>query len=243
MNKKWIVIITCMLLVLGTVRCCAASEPDITGDWYCTLVRAEGEEYRPNAMGVGMTITLNDDGSAQIITERGDDSETMEGTWSEAEEGWTLDCDGIFSVTLEDDTLTLIQEEVGMEMEFEREKPEMEEESPVRTDAVLEDFNGIWHSEFYVPSDGTKVPMSRMGIKITITIEDGMMIYHVDYLRDFSGREFEEPRSGEYVQEVLFTDGILKVGNDYAVDLKLHEDGTMTEHDYLKSHYIFVREE
>ena len=188
---------------------------DISGDWYLHLMKVEDQEYDPSAFGMEITLTLNEDGTAQVDSM----GEVTEGTWSETEEGWTLDADGELTVTLEDGILVLTPTdgEDPTIMEFSREKPEAKEESPLITDAALEDFNGTWKLDSIFMS-GMTLPANMFGESVTeISIEDGKITYH------------SEMDSGDEETGVVSTDFTVDGVFDTSLKLQLHEDGTMSD--------------
>lgn len=229
MKKKLVGLLAGALMGSIVFAGSGAAAEDISGEWYLHLMKVEEQEYDPTAFGMEITLTLNEDGTAQVDSM----GEITEGTWSETEEGWLLEADGELTVTLEDDILVVASTDAEdpTVMEFSREKPEAKEESPLITDAALEDFNGTWKLDSIYMS-GMTFPANMFGESVTeISIEDGKITYHSEM---DSGDEETGVVSTDFTVDGVFEDGVLSVeaseDTQYtSLKLQLHEDGTMSD--------------
>ena len=202
---------------------------DITGEWYLGMMTSEEGSYSPSDFGMEITLTLNEDGTAQVDSM----GSVVDGSWEADGDGWKLSADGELRMILDEEIL-VVTDASGSDdtvMQFSREKTEAPEASPVRADAALEDFNGTWNIDSLFMGS-IRMPVDMFGESITrITIEDGVITYHSEM---DSGDEEVGTYTTDFTVEGVFEDGVLSVESseetDYtALKLQLHEDGTMSD--------------
>lgn len=158
------------------------------GDWYLTMMEYDGIQVNPASMGMLMTLTLNEDGSAVMFAE-GEEPNEM---------AWTLDADGLKIgaegewmplQTLEDGTLSL--EEDGVVMAFGREAPEAPENdwasSPI-VEATANQLLGVWTMDTLV-ADGMTLSAADMDMEATLTI--GKNVVQMDMMGDVEAMEWK----------------------------------------------------
>lgn len=136
--KKLASLILALLLALG---CAAVSADDVTGTWYATSVSMDGQTVDPSALGMEMTLTLNNDGTA-CMTVLGQEQPC---TWSINGDTLTLSADGS-DLPLSYDGTAIIIDDSGVAMKFER----TASETFVRPDEVpardISAFEGTWEA-------------------------------------------------------------------------------------------------
>lgn len=222
MKKVLSIVLTLML----TAAMCAVAFADdaITGEWYCNLVKAQGMETDPSNMGMEMTLTVNEDGTANVAQ----GGEVAEGTWADNGDGtYTFDIDGEFAVTIDEEgSLVMANEEYGMELVFGRERVVSGgyEASPVVAAGDISEFNGTWNAVSMI-YEGTEIPLTTLDAYVTLVIADGT----IDYAQGDLGLN-DETTTYEDISETLtgeLVDGALSAGNGTLL-LNLHEDGTLT---------------
>ena len=126
------------------------------GTWYLTQMSMGGQVYMPADLGMEMSLVLNDDGTAAMLSSFEDESA---GVWH-AEENTAVitinDSEAVFTL-LEDGTLWA--EEEGQALVFSRQASSGPSFVPAaeRTDAALEDFSGEWQAA-YLMMDGIALP-------------------------------------------------------------------------------------
>ena len=214
----------------------AAEKEDFTGVWYVQSIVQNGIEMDGStitAMGMNMTLTLNEDGTATIEMPTQD---PQEGVWS-FEDG-LINFGVEIPLTLEGDVLTMAQD--GQLIVFGRESAEAADVSlaPAVADPKAEDFEGDWVGTTYA-AFGMPLPLNMMGVGITVTIKDGKALIHQDTIDLNNGGEVTDSKDMEF-EAALQEDGTLYVdfnGEDVlsqlgmdasGVNLTLHEDGKIS---------------
>lgn len=213
---KKIVLLTTALVVTLAMLCAGALalEPgDVLGAWYLNGMEAEGFSVSPSALGMDITLVLNEDNTAAMQMPGQEDAA---GTWAIADGQLvvTVDGDGLALSLVDGD---LVAEEDGMKMIFGKEKVDAEpvEASPARTDAALADFNGTWNAHLAV-IEGMELPIDALGLEFGLVIEDGKATLSAFGVSD----SMEGDVSG----------GVLTVSADgeTTMTFTLHEDGTVS---------------
>ena len=82
-------------LILAVMMACMmlpalAEATDVVGDWYLTEVQMGEDTLPPSALGMEMTITLNEGGTALIVTSYGEEAEEEADTWTMTDGALTL---------------------------------------------------------------------------------------------------------------------------------------------------------
>ncbi|MBR1583964.1 MAG: hypothetical protein IJ662_00300 [Clostridia bacterium] len=144
------------------------------GTWYMYEVQLGESRLDPAALGMGITVLLNEDGSARITTDQGGETEESEGGWALTENGVT--------VTLEGETADFAWAEgilstdlggaVGL---FSQNAPEafaLPAVVPADSEAA---FAGVWQVTGLL-MDGAVVPASMLGMDHAFAIEAGRAV-------------------------------------------------------------------
>ena len=196
-----------------------AEPDDIIGVWYLTAVVIEGNTLNPDMLGMQVTMALAEDNTV-VLQMTGEEDAT--GTWA-ITDGLVVvsanETDRIF--TLADGKLSAEQD--GMRMVLGREKAGGEALiiAPIRTEATLSDFNGIWNA-FYADYQGAQLPIEIFGIEVALTIENGVV--------NATLPEENIRLTGDVLAGVLTATGAgEEEGSDgVSMSLNLHEDGILS---------------
>lgn len=223
---KKLLSIALVLALLGAMSVLASAEGDITGTWYCNIIRAQGMEMDPSMMEMEVTLTVNADGTASV--ESGDGS-TAEGTWSDNGDGtYAFDIEGEFTVTIDEEgSLVMGNAEIGMEMVFGRERVVSAgyEEVPTVAANDITEFNGTWNGVSVVYS-GVEMPITTIDAYFNLVITDGTIeVSQGDLGLDDNTTTFTDMTN---TLTGSLADGKLVVEDGSVLSLSLHEDGTLT---------------
>ena len=217
----------CALLTLALLCACAAAETaDVTGTWYLNEVQTAALSLNPAMLGMEMTVTLNEDGTASANS---NGSEETTGTWEMDGEtvNVTIEGDPLAMALDENGNLVATETETGTVLVFGREKAEVEYFDPGTelTDVTMEDFDGKWNATI-VNMSGIEMPVSDVGGEITIELSGG------NGTVTESSAGSDEPRAFEVAGELA--DGVLTLtesGSDEdtpaSMTLKLYDSGVM----------------
>lgn len=159
MKKLISVAMALMVALMLMCTACMAEAVDVGGVWY------------GNMFGIGMTLTLAEDGSYTMQMDmEGEDPTT--GTWEF--DGSTLIMDKgtdiEVSLVYDAEQVNFSADIDGMNMMFTREMPQTFVASPVRADAALEEFEGDWTCTL-IDMMGMQAPPDMMGINMSVSIE------------------------------------------------------------------------
>lgn len=176
MKRKLTLLLAC-LMALTMALTGAAESLSPVGSWTLTGVEANGMTLDPAMLGMEITMTLNEDGTAEMgmsgLVEEG-------GTWSvEGDVVTVIDPDGEeMPMTLTEDG-SLRAEQDGMAMIF---TPATGDEGQslmgaatevaVLEDVAMEDFNGEWTAAYAV-AQGIEVPLDTFGLAMDASIDNG----------------------------------------------------------------------
>ena len=198
------VMMACMMLPALT------EATDVIGDWYLTEVQMGEDTLPPSALGMEMTITLNEDGTALIVSSYGEEAEEEADTWTLADGGITLNNgeDGPQDFLLEDGTLKV--DIGGAYLIFSREAPETSALPEVIAAESEDAFLGEW-ALTTIGAGGSLLPAAVFGAEGKLTVEAGKLIL-------VSG---EDTIEGE---TALTEDGKLAIG-DGSMALELNDNG------------------
>ena len=189
--KRFFALIIAFILVLTIPRINALASPaasDITGTWYFNAVEVEGEIMTMDT-GIEITVTFMDDYTV-LKQKTGEDD--VEGTWGiEGDQIIIKVGDTPESFMLSDGKL--ITEGYGVKVLYGREKPTYipVDLSPIRIDAMLEDFDGNW-AGYALYIDGQMVPLVMALIfETSLAIDGGNIAYSISsdtlFKRDYTG--------------------------------------------------------
>ena len=217
-----------LALCLCAVLISAPAESLLPGDWYLSAVEAEGISMTPAGMGLDMKVTLYEDGSVLITRTK---EANRKGVWVSRGDKVEVNAEGdrmIFRI--QGETLTFLDEEKGLLMIFGREQAASSQgtqerqaagsASPVRTDAVAEDFDGEW-KPVEAEVMGRLMEAEPLGFTRRITIRQGEA-----WLSAYEGGA-ETPAA-----ESAWEDGGLRLKTDVEGEgeilLHLHEDSRIS---------------
>ena len=191
---------------------------DLTGDWYLLGMKTEEISINAADQGVSTVMTLNADGTAQVVSAYGEgEPDVLDGAWTVTDVGVAVTMEeSTQEFVLEDGTLVL--EEEGMVSVFGREAP-APTAMPAFIAAETEDqFFGEWvlTKSFYM---GMTMSASAMG--------DSRVIIEAGKLTESTAAEDgDEPISIEHA--TAFADGKLTVNGEEGealLTVELMEDG------------------
>jgi len=172
--KKFLVLITVATLTLCAL--CASAPaiemPDFIGTWYLHIIEYDGAQMNPAEMGMDLTIMLNVDETATIMSfgER-----NKQAAW--VIEGDTLavyvgdEAQFVFTLVGK----ALVSDMDGEIMTFRREKPDETIFASAKTNASLEDFNGSWIAYLAV-FEGEMLPPEELLFDFQLTISNGQVV-------------------------------------------------------------------
>jgi len=213
--KKLLALIAAVILTL-CAACALAIEPaDFIGTWYLNSLEYEGLSLSPADLGMDAAIMLNVDTTA-ILMSTGE--ENLEATWAVAGDELSIYLDGEVQTVFTLADGALVSDMDGGMMVFGREKPEAPVDSPVRGDAVLADFNGLWTASL-VDIGGMKLSAEQMELDIRLAIANGQVA-----MLEFGE---ETQLQGDVVEGVLTAVGE-EDGELVQMLFSLHEDGVLS---------------
>lgn len=224
MKRKSIALLALALCLMCFSSAFALEQADVLGDWYLNTIVSGAASINPATVGMSMSISIKEDGTASILTSNATDELAAEATWKI--DGETLvitDSKDIpVTFTAKDGTLTGSQD--GTEMFFGREKPTAADAyvpAAQKTGVAAEDFNGKWVTTI-VETVGMQMPIETIGMNVSMDING------LDVLYAFSlGEDTQEQK-----MTAVFQDDTLVIGSgDNSLILKLLEDGKMTYSD------------
>jgi len=216
MKKLTAIILTLALLIFPVAL---AESADFLGTWYLNEMTMGDNVLSPSALGMDMTLELNEDGTA-VLASPTEEAARQEATWKLEGDVVTVTVDGEdMTLSLQDGALK--GEQGGMGMNFGREKVETETYQPAeaRADATEADYAGNWQAA-YMDMDGTYLPASMLGMDLTAVIEGTGMTLNGMY--GFENNAYE----------AAFSDGALvhQGGDDEmytSITAQLLEDGAL----------------
>ncbi len=160
----------------------AAADSDASsfvGEWYLTGANMGGTVIAPSALGMSMSMTLEDDGSLFAEAYYGDEPDVTTGTWTYENGVVTAVMEGEpGEMRYENDELHYQLSET-MTFIFSREQPEPEDQ-PVHVYADSEDdFLGDWSFE-WVGTNGGLISASALGGSGSLSIRPGELTMTTD---------------------------------------------------------------
>lgn len=161
------------VMILCTLCCFAEAGADVLGTWYLNAIEYGEQSMHPSAMGMDMTVIINEDGTAEVTM--------LEGTAGMAGE-WTMG-DGMVIITvdgspeeflIDGENLIVDEPAAGVRMILGKEKVEVEvvDYGEIRKDVTVADFNGTWTST-EVDMGGVRYSIGALGLGLVVTLEDG----------------------------------------------------------------------
>lgn len=207
--KKIVAILLALMLCLGVAL---AEDADIIGTWYLNEVASNGMSFDPSALGLDITMTLDEDEKATTVS----GEETMVSYWRKNGDEYFTPFNGGLLVFAPQDG-NLVGEMDGVQMVFGREKEEVVAFvlGEAKTDATMADYNGTWNATL-VDLLGMQMNVADMDMRMQVTVADGKVTI-------LEG-EGEESTTDEGTATV--EDGVLAItfeGDTEATLLQLHE--------------------
>lgn len=229
MKRKIIVAILAVAMIAGTLAAplaqvfAAGTEKHVTGTWY------------GSSMGIPITMDVMENGTYKVSV---DDGNEEEGVWTVENDEFVMDKDTDYEMSLQfDGNSIFLDDEDGIDFEFEREPAEKETEE-VKKDVKESDFIGAWKADnvdfegvsstpdtlgvsnvfaeikkskadFYITGNNFSTPINLIDMKTTF--EDGVL--RVDIEEDDASEEAVKiSTKTENKCEFYFTDsGVLKM--------------------------------
>lgn len=234
MKKLTAILIAVMMTAAMLAGAVTAAETDVTGIWYALSMEQDGIEMDAAtlaSMGMTITLTLNEDGTASLEMY----GQAQEGTWTDSMIEFQ---DSPIPFEVVDGQLRIAQE--GFSILFGREMPEALDTSlaPAVEHPEPGDFNGSWSAAVYI-FFGMPLPVQMMGTDFSMDIQDGTVLFtETDY--DLENNNEVTGTIEETFTAVLEDAGTLfvdfageevltKIGvTGSGIRLTLHEDGRIS---------------
>ena len=247
MKRKIIVAILAVAMIAGTLAAplaqvfAAGTEKHVTGTWY------------GSSMGIPITMDVMENGTYKVSV---DDGNEEEGVWTVENDEFVMDKDTDYEMSLQfDGDSIFLDDEDGIDFEFEREPAEKETEE-VKKDVKESAFIGVWKADnvdfegisstpdtlgvsnvfveiqkgkadFYITGSNFSTPVNLVNMKTTF--EDGVLC--VDIEEDDASEEAEVIKTSTKTEnkcEFYFTDS-------EALKMRLYIDGSVMEFEMEKS--------
>lgn len=247
MKRKIIVAILAVAMIAGTLAAplaqvfAAETEKHVTGTWY------------GSSMGIPITMDVMENGTYKVSV---DDGNEEEGVWTVENDEFVMDKDTDYEMSLQfDGDSIFLDDEDGIDFEFEREPAEKETEE-VKKDVKESAFIGVWKADnvdfegisstpdtlgvsnvfveiqkgkadFYITGSNFSTPVNLVNMKTTF--EDGVLC--VDIEEDDASEEAEVIKTSTKTEnkcEFYFTDS-------EALKMRLYIDGSVMEFEMEKS--------
>jgi hypothetical protein len=153
----------------------ALSSGDIIGTWRLISIVEDNVSYTPEEAGIQVTMVLTPDNKAVMISSLSNESQSA---------SWNISGDSVVFITESNEEVPfkyangeLTVEEGGSFMTFERTSDgttivtEIIADSPIKTDAVIDDFIGAW-SAVYIEQNGIFIELTSVGVEMTLAITE-----------------------------------------------------------------------
>ena len=138
MKRKIIVAILAVAMIAGTLAAplaqvfASGTEKNVTGTWY------------GSSMGIPITMDVMENGTYKVSV---DDGNEEEGVWTVENDEFVMDKDTDYQMSLQfDGDSIFLDDEDGIDFEFEREPAEKETEE-VKKDVKESAFVGVWKAD------------------------------------------------------------------------------------------------
>ena len=245
MKRKILVAILAVAMIAGTLAAplaqvfASGTEKNVTGTWY------------GSSMGIPITMDVMENGTYKVSV---DDGNEEEGVWTVENDEFVMDKDTDYEMSLQfDGNSIFLDDEDGIDFEFEREPAEKETEE-VKKDVKESAFIGVWKADnvdfegilstpdtlgvsnvfveiqkgkadFYITGNNFSTPINLIDMKTTF--EDGVLCVDIEE-DDASAEAVKISTKTENKCEFYFTDsGVLK--------MRLCIDGSVMEFNMEKS--------
>ena len=230
--KKTVSLVLALIMACMLIPACAeVTAETVTGDWYAVEMVQDGMTINPGAMGMEITMILNEDGTMALNMSMMGETQSEEGTWSIVDGKVSLiseEDESAVEFTLQEDG-TLKGEDDGSTLIFSREAAALPavEFAEINPDAQPEDFNGEWQFAYLsmagITFDAETARMSGMFDEIpALVIENNHL--------KLSGGGSMEMLFGAEGMDMEFADGGYGVSaaigeNTIGIYVKMLQDG------------------
>lgn len=195
MKRKIIVAILAVAMIAGTLAAplaqvfAAGTEKHVTGIWY------------GSSMGIPITMDVMENGTYKVSV---DDGNEEEGVWTVENDEFVMDKDTDYEMSLQfDGNSIFLDDEDGIDFEFEREPAEKETEE-VKKDVKESDFIGAWKAD-NVDFEGVSSTPDTLGVSnVFAEIKKSKADFYI------TGNNFSTPIN-LIDMKTTFEDGVLRV--------------------------------
>lgn len=195
MKRKIIVAILAVAMIAGTLAAplaqvfAAETEKHVTGTWY------------GSSMGIPITMDVMENGTYKVSV---DDGNEEEGVWTVENDEFVMDKDTDYEMSLQfDGNSIFLDDEDGIDFEFEREPAEKETEE-VKKDVKESDFIGAWKAD-NVDFEGVSSTPDTLGVSnVFAEIKKSKADFYI------TGNNFSTPIN-LIDMKTTFEDGVLRV--------------------------------
>lgn len=195
MKRKIIVAILAVAMIAGTLAAplaqvfAAGTEKHVTGTWY------------GSSMGIPITMGVMENGTYKVSV---DDGNEEEGVWTVENDEFVMDKDTDYEMSLQfDGNSIFLDDEDGIDFEFEREPAEKETEE-VKKDVKESDFIGAWKAD-NVDFEGVSSTPDTLGVSnVFAEIKKSKADFYI------TGNNFSTPIN-LIDMKTTFEDGVLRV--------------------------------
>lgn len=195
MKRKIIVAILAVAMIAGTLAAplaqvfAAGTEKHVTGTWY------------GSSMGIPITMDVMENGTYKVSV---DDGNEEEGVWTVENDEFVMDKDTDYEMSLQfDGNSIFLDNEDGIDFEFEREPAEKETEE-VKKDVKESDFIGAWKAD-NVDFEGVSSTPDTLGVSnVFAEIKKSKADFYI------TGNNFSTPIN-LIDMKTTFEDGVLRV--------------------------------
>lgn len=195
MKRKIIVAILAVAMIAGTLAAplaqvfAAGTEKHVTGTWY------------GSSMGIPITMDVMENGTYKVSV---DDGNEEEGVWTVENDEFVMDKDTDYEMSLQfDGNSIFLDDEDGIDFEFEREPAEKETEE-VKKDVKESDFIGAWKAD-NVDFEGVSSTLDTLGVSnVFAEIKKSKADFYI------TGNNFSTPIN-LIDMKTTFEDGVLRV--------------------------------
>lgn len=195
MKRKIIVAILAIAMIAGTLAAplaqvfAAGTEKHVTGTWY------------GSSMGIPITMDVMENGTYKVSV---DDGNEEEGVWTVENDEFVMDKDTDYEMSLQfDGNSIFLDDEDGIDFEFEREPAEKETEE-VKKDVKESDFIGAWKAD-NVDFEGVSSTPDTLGVSnVFAEIKKSKADFYI------TGNNFSTPIN-LIDMKTTFEDGVLRV--------------------------------
>lgn len=216
MKRKIIVAILAVAMIAGTLAAplaqvfAAGTEKNVTGTWY------------GSSMGIPITMDVMENGTYKVSV---DDGNEEEGVWTVENDEFVMDKDTDYEMNLQfDGNSIFLDDEDGIDFEFEREPAEKETEE-VKKDVKEPAFIGVWKAD-NVDFEGISSTPDTLGVSnVFVEIQKGKADFYI------TGNNFSTPIN-LVDMKTTFEDGVLRVDieeDDASEEAEVIKTSTKTE--------------